>query len=61
MDMYGQKVFQLFQRFHLDVEGSGIGLHVVKTMLNKYGGKIKVESDLNKGTTFTLHFKDGKK
>ena len=58
---YGQKVFQLFQRFHLDVEGSGIGLHVVKTMMNKYGGKIEVDSELNKGTTFTLYFKDAKK
>ena len=61
LDTYGPKFFQLFQRFHLDVEGSGIGLHVVRTMMNKYGGKIDVDSEVDKGTTFTLYFLNTKK
>lgn len=48
------KVFGLYKRFHHHVEGKGIGLHLVKTQTEALNGKVKVDSQLGKGTTFTL-------
>jgi signal transduction histidine kinase len=38
------------------VEGAGIGLYMVKRIVEKNKGKIEVESELNKGTTFKIIF-----
>lgn len=56
LEAYGKKIFGLFQRFHLDVEGKGIGLHITKTMIEKYNGVIDVASKPNFGTVFTITF-----
>lgn len=53
---YGDKLFGLFQRFHLDVMGNGIGLHVTKNIVESYGGHIEVESEVDTGTTFKVFF-----
>lgn len=37
-------------------EGTGLGLYSAKSITEKYGGRICVESEVNKGTTFSLHF-----
>ncbi len=50
------KVFGLYHRFHNHVEGKGLGLHISKTQIERMGGKIEVESTLDKGTTFRLYF-----
>ncbi|TXK20967.1 GAF domain-containing sensor histidine kinase [Pontibacter qinzhouensis] len=47
-------VFTMFKRFHDHVEGSGLGLYIVKRMVDNADGKITVESEQNKGTTFTI-------
>lgn len=49
-------VFTMFKRFHNHVEGSGIGLYIVKRMVDSVQGKIKVDSVLHEGTTFTIIF-----
>ncbi|MBF8962690.1 GAF domain-containing sensor histidine kinase [Pontibacter sp. FD36] len=49
-------VFTMFKRLHDHVEGSGIGLYIVKRMVDRVQGEIKVESELDKGTTFTIVF-----
>lgn len=36
------------------VKGAGIGLYATKTIVNEHGGEIKVKSQLNEGTTFTV-------
>ena len=46
----------MFQRFHDHVEGSGIGLYMVKKMVENVGGRIEVWSDLGLGSTFTVCF-----
>jgi signal transduction histidine kinase len=49
------KVFEMFYRGHPDSSGSGLGLFIVKNALEKMEGKISFESELGKGTVFTVH------
>ncbi len=51
---HGDSVFGLYKRFHLDVEGKGLGLHMAKTQVEALGGKITIESQPDKGTTFKI-------
>jgi two-component system phosphate regulon sensor histidine kinase PhoR len=37
-------------------EGTGLGLSLVKKLVEKHGGKFDVQSQLNKGSTFTVSF-----
>jgi signal transduction histidine kinase len=50
------KLFGMFQRLHTHVEGSGIGLYMVKKVVDNSGGRIEVASQLGEGTTFTVFF-----
>ena len=51
------KMFTMFKRFHTHVEGTGIGLYIVKRIIDNAGGKITIESQLGIGTTFKVFFK----
>lgn len=48
--------FQMFQRFHTHVEGSGVGLYMVKKMVENAGGSVEVVSQVGEGSTFTVYF-----
>jgi len=48
------QLFKLYNRFHTDIQGKGMGLYMLKTQVEALGGKVKVESKLGAGTTFTL-------
>jgi signal transduction histidine kinase len=50
------KIFNMFKRFHNHIEGTGIGLYIVKRIMDNAGGKIEVESEEGKGTTFRIFF-----
>jgi len=54
----------LFERFYrarnvttAEIPGSGIGLYIVKSILNELHGDIQVDTEVNKGTTFTVFLK----
>jgi signal transduction histidine kinase len=51
-----EKLFGMFQRLHTHVEGTGIGLYMVKKILENAGGRIEVQSQLDQGTTFRVYF-----
>jgi len=51
---HGRHIFGLYQRFDTSVEGRGMGLCMAKTQAETLGGKIAVESELNKGSIFTI-------
>ncbi len=50
------KLFTMFQRFHDHVEGTGIGLYMIKRMVENAGGRLEVHSQLGIGSTFFVHF-----
>lgn len=49
-----ENIFKMFYRADESSKGSGLGLYIVKETIDKLGGKIDVESQLNFGTTFTI-------
>lgn len=57
------KVFEKFFKYRgektADVPGTGLGLFVVRMLVEKMGGKIAFTSDENRGTTFSLTFESG--
>jgi PAS domain S-box-containing protein len=53
----GAQIFGLYKRFHNNqTEGKGLGLFMVKTQVEAIGGKISVQSEVNKGTEFKIEF-----
>ena len=58
---YLPHLFEEFSREHtttdIKVEGTGLGMPIVKNLLDLMGGTIEVESELGKGTTFKVHTK----
>lgn len=51
-----EKVFDLFYQLDPDTEGSGVGLAIVKRIIEVHNGRIWIESEVGSGTTvfFTL-------
>jgi PAS domain S-box-containing protein len=49
------KIFEAFFTTKQKVKGVGLGLSVCYGIIKDHGGEIKVESEVDKGTTFTIH------
>ena len=52
------KLFGIFKRFHTHVEGSGVGLHIVKSIIDEYNGTIDVQSTPGEGTRFVIELNE---
>ena len=61
-EKYFEKIFQMFQTLtpRDEFESTGIGLTVVKKIIEMYGGRILVESEVGNGTTFFFTLPKGK-
>jgi PAS domain S-box-containing protein len=57
LDSHRDFIFKPFYRISRQQEGKGIGLHLVKSILEKNGSRIEVESQVNAGTTFICYLK----
>jgi signal transduction histidine kinase len=55
--MHREKIFGLYQRFHENHSGNGLGLFMIKSQINALNSQIEVESEVGKGTSFIITFK----
>lgn len=51
---YFKKIFLMFKRVHSHAEGTGIGLYLVKRIVENEGGSVFLESEIGKGSTFSI-------
>ena len=54
-----EKIFSIFQQVNKDFEGTGIGLAIVKKAVERMGGKVGLESELDRGSTFWIDIPAG--
>lgn len=52
------KIFTKYVRLASDVDGTGVGLHLVREIVNLSGGKITVESKMGEGSTFKIYLRN---
>lgn len=49
-----KRIFDMFRRFHSQSEGTGVGLNIVKRIVEKHQGSIQVQSEPEKGSIFRI-------
>ncbi|MDB5024868.1 MAG: domain S-box protein [Mucilaginibacter sp.] len=58
LEKHGKDLFGMYKTFHgnMNIDSKGIGLFITKFQVETMGGYIEVESEVNIGTTFKIHF-----
>ena len=55
LDLFGSKLFGMFQTFHQQPQSKGVGLFILKNQVEALQGKVEVESEVGQGTTFKIY------
>ncbi len=58
LEEHGDKLFGMYKTFHSNPDARGIGLYITKNQIEAMNGKITVESEVGKGTTFNIYFNE---
>lgn len=56
LERHGDKLFGLYKTFHTTKDAKGLGLFITKVQVEAMGGRITVESAVDRGTSFHIHF-----
>lgn len=56
LDKYGNRLFNIYQTFHPNKDAEGVGLFLIKNKVESLQGTISVQSEVGKGSTFTIRF-----
>ncbi len=56
LQVYGRKIFNLYQVFHPGYESKGVGLYIIKTQIEFLGGTVSVRSAVDEGSEFIVVF-----
>jgi PAS domain S-box-containing protein len=57
MEKNKDKLFGMYKTFNNNADARGIGLFITKNQIDSMGGKVEVESEIDKGTTFKIYFR----
>ena len=58
LDRNKDKLFGMYKTFSNNPDARGIGLFITKNQIDAMGGRVEVESELGKGTRFSIYFKN---
>lgn len=58
IDAHGDKIFGMYKTFHQNEDARGFGLYITKNQIEAMKGRIIVNSEVNKGSTFTIYFNE---
>lgn len=56
LDVHRNDLFQFRKTFHQTADSRGVGLFITKNHVERMGGRIEIESEVNVGTTFRVYF-----
>ena len=56
LNSHGDKLFGMYKTFHRNKNAKGIGLYITRNQIESLGGKVSVESEVGKGSTFSINF-----